>query len=168
MNKSWARTMQVLFRYAIHLYHQHDQLPPDQFATQVARVERQCDRLLKRVLAPPEAKRSQRRFLKHRDKLFLFLYCGDVEPTNNIAERTLRTQKGERALRPSVIHRKVTGCFRSEWGAKAFASLALVIDTADLSGIYAFDAIQALLARLPYPFRLSVCEREELSKPWAF
>jgi len=32
----------------------------------------------------------------------------------------------ERALRPSVIHRKVTGGFRSTWGANAYAALASV------------------------------------------
>ena len=77
----------------------------------------------------------QKRYRKHRDKLFVFLYRQDVEPTNNVAER---------ALRPSVIHRKVIGCFRSEWGANAFVALASIIDTAQLSGVHAFDAIQSL------------------------
>lgn len=141
---TWPRAMQTLFRYAIHLHHQRDQLSPDQFAAQVARVERHCDRLLQRSLAPPDARRLQRRYLKHRQKLFVFLYRTDVDPTNNVAER---------ALRPSVIHRKVTGCFRSEWGAKAFAALASVIDTAELSGVRAFDAIQSLFGSpsLPLP-----------------
>jgi transposase len=142
----WPKAMQFLFRYAIHLHHQRHQLSPDQFAAQVARVEYHCDRLLERSLAPPDAKRLQRRYLKHRDKLFVFLYRTDVEPTNNVAER---------ALRPSVIHRKVTGCFRSEWGAKAYAALASVIDTAELSGIQTFDAILSLLGSpsLPIPNR---------------
>jgi transposase len=141
---TWPRAMQLLFRYAIHLHHQRDQLSPDQFATQLARIERHGDRLLQRALEPPEAKRLKRRYLKHRHKLFVFLYRSDVEPTNNVAER---------ALRPSVIHRKVTGCFRSEWGANAFAALASVIDTAELSGVRAFDAIQSLfgLPSLPIP-----------------
>ena len=120
--QTWSRAMQMLFRYAIHLYHQRGQLSSDQYAIQAARVERHCDRLLQRDLVPPEAKRLQRRYLKHRDKLFIFLYRSDVDPTNNVAER---------ALRPSVIHRKVTGCFRSEWGAKAYAALASVVDTAE-------------------------------------
>jgi transposase len=142
--QTWARAMQVMFRYAIHLNHQRDQLSTDDFKTQVARIERHCDRLLQRDLAPPEAKRLQRRYLKHRDKLFVFLYRSDVDPTNNVAER---------ALRPSVIHRKVTGCFRSDWGAKAYAAIASVIDTAELSGIRAFDAIQSLFGSpsLPIP-----------------
>jgi transposase len=141
---TWPSAMQVLFRYAIHLYHQRHHFSPDQFAAQVARVERHCDRLLQRTLAPPDARRLQKRYRKHRDKLFVFLYRNDVEPTNNVAER---------ALRPSVIHRKVIGCFRSEWGAKAFAALASVIDTAELAGIQAFDAIQSLfgLPSLPIP-----------------
>jgi transposase len=132
---TWPKAMQMLFRYAIHLHHQRDQLSLDQFAAQVARVERHCDRLLQRILAPPQAKRLQHRYLKHRQNLFVFLYRTDVAPTNNVAER---------ALRPSVIHRKVTGCFRSDWGAKAFAALASVIDTAELAGVHAFDAIQSL------------------------
>jgi transposase len=143
---TWPRAMQMLFRFAIHLHHQRDHLSPDQFAAQVARVEGHCDRLLQRSLAPPDARRLQNRYRKHRDKLFVFLYRTDVEPTNNVAER---------ALRPSVIHRKVMGCFRSEWGVKAFAALASVIDTAELAGIQAFDAIQALfgLPSLPIPAR---------------
>jgi len=76
--------------------------------------------------------------------LFVFLYSTDVEPTNNLAER---------ALSASVIHRKVTGCFRSEWGANAYAALASLIDTAKLNGGHAFEAIQTPLGRplLPIP-----------------
>lgn len=141
---TWPRVMQTLFRYAIHLHHQRHPFSPEQFAAQVARVERHCDRLLQRSLAPPDAKRLQKRFRKHRDKLFVFLDRSDVEPTNNIAER---------ALRSSVIHRKVMGCFRSAWGEKAFASLASLIDTAELSGIHAFATILSLFGSpsLPIP-----------------
>ncbi len=132
----WPRAMQVLFRFAIHLHHQRDQLPPDHFAAQVARIERYCDRLLQRDLQPfPLAAKLQQRYRKYRQCLFVFLYRSDVEPTNNIAEQ---------ALRHSVIHRKVMGSFRSHWGSQAFAALASVIDTAQLSGISAFDAILAL------------------------
>jgi transposase len=140
----WAGAMQTLFRHAIHLHNQRSQLPADHFVTQVARIERICDRLLERRMSLPDARRLQRRYLKHRQKLFVFLYRTDVSPTNNVAER---------ALRPSVIHRKVMGCFRSEWGAKAFAALASVIDTAELSGQNAFLSILALFGSpaLPLP-----------------
>lgn len=131
----WARLMQVLFRCAIHLHHQRNQLPPDHFAAQVARIERHCDRLLQRHLEQPQAAKLQRRYRLYRAGLFVFLYRADVEPTNNVAER---------ALRHSVIHRKVMGSFRSHWGSQAFAALASVIDTAQLSGVSAFAAILSL------------------------
>ena len=142
--QTWARAMQVLFRYAIHLHHQKHILSSEQFLLQLARIENHCDRLLQRSLDSPDANRLKKRYLKHRQKLFVFLYRSDVEPTNNVSER---------ALRPSVVHRKVTGCFRSDWGAKAYAALASVIDTAELNGINAFQAIQSLFPApaLPIP-----------------
>jgi transposase len=142
--QTWSKAMQMLFRYAIHLKHQRSQLSVEQFTIQLERINRHCDRLLQRTLASPDAKRLRNRYHKHRQKLFVFLERTDVEPTNNVAER---------ALRPSVIHRKVMGCFRSEWGAKAYAALASVIDTAELSGINAFDAIQSIFGppTLPIP-----------------
>jgi transposase len=140
----WAQAMQALFRAAIHLHHQRLHLPAQQFCLQVARLERLCNWLLLRSLSPPQAQKLQRRYQSHRTHLFVCLYRTDVEPTNNVSER---------ALRPSVIHRKVTGGFRSEWGAKAYAALASVIDTAELSGGRAFEAIQSLFGppALPIP-----------------
>jgi transposase len=84
----------------------------------------------------------QKRYLKHRQHLFVFLYRTDVSPTNNDSER---------ALRHSVVHRKVTGGFRSQWGADAYAALASVIDTAALNGVNAFDAIQSLVGKPSLP-----------------
>ena len=54
------------------------------------------------------------------DKLFVFPKRRDAEPTNN---------QSERALRPSVIFRKVTNGFRSEWGAKTYAALCSIVET---------------------------------------
>ena len=55
----------------------------------------------------------------------------------------------ERALRPSVIFRKVTGGFRSKWGAQTYAAAASVIDTGRLHGNSALQALQAALAGRP-------------------
>jgi transposase len=119
----WTRAMQAMFRSAIHSYNQRDHLSPPEFQAQVQRIERICNRLLKRKLEQPEAKRLLKRYLKYRDCLFVFLHRTDVSPTNNVSERNLR---------PSVVHRKVMGCFRSGWGARAYAALASVIATAAL------------------------------------
>jgi len=141
---TWANAMQALFSHAIRLHRHRSQISPEQFLTRVARVERTCDRLLHQDLAPPEAQKLQRRYRKYRSCLFVFLYRTDVEPTNNVAER---------ALRHSVVHRKVTNGFRSLWGSKSYADLASVIDTAELAGERAFDAIMSLFGppSLPIP-----------------
>ena len=139
--------MQALFQYAIHLHNQRDHLSPPEFQEQAQRVERICDRLLKRSLEQPEPKRLLKRYTKYRDCLFVFLHRTDVSPTNNVSERNLR---------PSVVHRKIIGCFRSGWGARAYAALASVIATAALMGVSSFDAIQTLFGppALPLPTRV--------------
>lgn len=132
---TWAHALRKLFQHAIQVHRQRGQMTPAQFDKRVAQIERNCDRLIKQDLAPPEAQKLQRRYLKYRACLFVFLHRNDVEPTNNVAER---------ALRHSVVHRKVTNGFRSYWGTNTYAALASIIDTAELAGIRAFDAIQAL------------------------
>jgi transposase len=141
---TWAYAMRKLFQHAIQVHHQRNQMTFEQYEIQVTQIERNCDRLLHQDLAPPEAQKLQRRYLKYRSCLFVFLQRTDVEPTNNVAER---------ALRHSVVHRKVTNGFRSQWGTKTYAALASVIDTAELSGVRAFDAIQSLFGppSLPIP-----------------
>jgi transposase len=140
----WPKAMQALFRSAVHLHNQRDYLSPPVFQRQVERIEHICDWLLKRSLEQPEAKRLLKRYHKYRDCLFVFLHRTDVNPTNNLSERYLR---------PSVVHRKIIGCFRSGWGARAYAALASVIATAALNGVSSFDAIQNLFGTpsLPLP-----------------
>ena len=142
---SWARLVQALFRSAIHLHHQRETLPAEIFSRKRVRLETLFDKLLARSLDQPKAKRLQRRYLKYRDGVFLFLYRTDVNPTNNISEQRLR---------PAVIHRKVTGGFRSDWGAQTYAALKSLIDTAALSGIAPFQVIQDLFGSPSLPLRV--------------
>ena len=51
----------------------------------------------------------------------------------------------ERELRPTATYRKVTGGFRSDWGADLFADIRSVIGTAARRGIDAYQAILAIL-----------------------
>lgn len=140
----WAQAMQGLFRAAIHLHHQRQELPQEDFQSRVARLERLCDWLAGRAPPQPKAAKLQRRYQKHREHLLVFLQRTDVSPTNNVSERALRT---------AVVHRKVLGGFRSEWGVQAYSALASVIDTAELNGKHAFQAIQDLFGSpaLPIP-----------------
>ena len=72
-----------------------------------------------------------------RVRLLVFLKRRDVEPTNN---------ESERALRPSVIFRKVTNGFRSEWGARTYAALCSIVETGRRNGRSALTAIRDALA----------------------
>ncbi len=102
------------------------------------RLARELDRLLD--LEPTDAEGRHLRdamFVDARDKLLVFLSRRDVEPTNN---------ESERALRPSVIFRKVTNGFRSEWGAKVYADLCSIVSTGDRNGRSALAAIRHALA----------------------
>ena len=101
------------------------------------KLKRELDSLLE--LEPTNAEGRHLRdaiIVKARDKLLVFLTRRDVEPTNNGSERTLR---------PSVIFRKVTNGFRSEWGAKVYADLCSIVSTGRLNGRSPLAAIRAAL-----------------------
>ena len=72
-----------------------------------------------------------------RRYLFVFLENRAVPATNNGSEQ---------ALRPCVVFRKVTNCFRSEWGASLYADIRSVIETARRNAVGAFQAIRLTLA----------------------
>jgi len=72
-----------------------------------------------------DVKRLANRALKYRHELFTFLLVPGVEPTNNIAER---------ALRPCVRQRKISGCHRTEKGATNRDILMSVMGTMTLQG----------------------------------
>ena len=103
-----------------------------------ADLERRLDRLLAGAMPDqPAARRLFRAMRRERDDLFRFITRRDVPYTNNACER---------ALRPSVIFRKVTGGFRAESGATVYAAAATVIATGRLHGTTALAAIRAALA----------------------
>ena len=72
-----------------------------------------------------DVKRLAKRALKYRHEMFTFLLAPGVEPTNNAAER---------ALRPCVVQRKISGCHRTEEGAKRRDVLMSVMGTMKLQG----------------------------------
>ena len=83
--------------------------------TTLVQYQADLERRPKRLLSGPAptqkpARRLFRAMRRDRDDLFRFVTRRDVPYTNNACER---------ALRPSVIFRKVTNCFRAKWGAKS-------------------------------------------------
>lgn len=102
-----------------------------------ADLDRRLDRLLAVAPTVPAGRKLARGIAKCRGDLFVFVTRRDVPYTNNGCER---------ALRPSVIFRKVTGCFRSRWGARLYAATVSVIATGRLNGRSALQAIRDTLA----------------------
>jgi len=136
--RAWARVMQALLRAAIHLRHQQDAGALAGGGAAVAEVAATLDVVLAAPLPPGWSADLQRRFRQHRAALLVFLHDPAVPPTNNASERSLR---------PSVVHRKVTGGFRSKAGAAAYAILRTVADTARKRGQTVFATILATLTR---------------------
>ncbi|WOB42318.1 IS66 family transposase [Thermoleptolyngbya oregonensis NK1-22] len=106
-------------------------------------VEQYCARLggsLREILnlqpKSVEGQRLLKRYQKIHAHLLLFLTDEAIPPTNNASEQ---------ALRWSVIFRKVTNGFRSDWGAELFAQVRSLVNTAKRQGISAFDAISRAL-----------------------
>jgi transposase len=137
---AWARDCQALLRLAIHRAHQRDAgaLRGAAYTAAVRKLEATCDALLATPVEGAEASRLWVRFREHRDSLFVFLYDAAVPPTNNASEQ---------ALRHSVVHRKVTGGFRSDWGAEAHAILTTVLDTARKRGADLLTTLHATLGQ---------------------
>jgi transposase len=81
-----------------------------------------------------------------RRHMFVFLANRAIPPTNNGSEQ---------ALRPCVIFRKVTNCFRSEWAAHLYADIRSVIETARRRTIAALQAIRLTLNGLHLPAALA-------------
>jgi transposase len=140
----WALQLRHVFGRAIRLHHDREQVTPTSFARRRALIENATDRLVfERYVTPKtEAARLQQRYRTHRDSLYVFLERDDVEPTNNSSERDLR---------PSVIHRKVIGGFRSAWGAEASAIRTSILTTARKQGQNLFAAFLAIAGPLPLP-----------------
>lgn len=142
----WAVRMKALFQEAIHLRNRflnEGQMTVAGYCRRVTELENRLAELLAEDQSGTIARKLYARYVKHQDHLLYFLHHPEVPPTNNACER---------ALRPSVIHQKVTNGFRSEWAAKAYAALETVIDTGKLKGRKAFEALVELMGIPVLPF----------------
>jgi transposase len=131
-DRKFAPAMRDLLRESQALAKERSDLPPAEFAARRRAIEAGCDELLAEDVLHPKGQKLQRRYRAHRDKLFVFLERPDVPPDNNGSERDLRN---------SVVHRKVTGGFRSDWAPATYAATATVVETAKKRGQAAFPTL---------------------------
>jgi len=129
----FAPRMKALLLRAVVLARRHHNLAPSTRREYRRRLECALDAVM--ALAPThlDGQRLRKRYGKHRSHLFTFLDHLELPADNNGSERELR---------PTATYRKVTGGFRSDWGADLFASVRSVIGTAARRGVGAYQAIQ--------------------------
>jgi transposase len=143
----WAVELRHLLGRAIHLHQIRATLTPTSFTRRRRRIENAVDRLVFQAFLPEQpdtanARRLQDRYQQHRAHLFVFFDRPDIPPTNNASEQDLR---------PSVIHRKVTGGYRSQLGADVSAIFTSLLTTARKRGENLFQALRSVAGPSLHP-----------------
>jgi transposase len=132
----FAPAFKALLLRAVLIGKRRESLKDSTLAQYRADLERRLTTLLDPTPTTAAGRKLAKGVKKCRNDIFLFVVRRDVPYTNNGSER---------ALRPSVIFRKVTGCFRSHWGARLYAAAISVIATGRLRGKSALQAISDVI-----------------------
>ena len=138
----FAPALAKLLAWTIAVGRRRDTLKDGALRQYQARADRRLDRLLAAPAPHPAGRDLQAQVKAWRTKFFVFLEDRRVSATNNVAEREIR---------PSVVFRKVTGGFRSEWGPSVHAGYRSVTSTARITGQTAFSAIRDITSALFMP-----------------
>lgn len=133
----FAPALRRLLCWAVAVGRRRATLKDSTLAQYRTKADRRLDRLLPMPAVTSAGAALQRQTKRWRGQFFTFITDRDVPPTNNAAER---------ALRPSVIFRKVTNGFRSIWGGDVHTLIRSVIGTGRLNGLPAYQAISRALA----------------------
>jgi transposase len=139
---AFAPAVKALLKRAVRIGQRRPDLADSTLVSYLCRFESKLDDLLKIVPTTEAGQKLQRIIKKYRQNLFVFMTNRAVPPTNNGSEQ---------ALRPCVIFRKVTNCFRSKWGAELYAHVRSVIETARRRCLGVLDAIRLTLDGTPLP-----------------
>jgi transposase len=133
----FAPDFRHLLGRACRLGRRRDKLADSTLRAYQAKLDKRLDDLMARNPTHEAGVKFQRVVKKIRRHLFVFMTNRAIPPTNN---------ESERSLRPCVTYRKITNGFRTDWGARLYANIRSVIETARRRGIGALDAIRMTLA----------------------
>lgn len=141
-DECFAPGIKKLLKQAVAIGRRRARLKDSTLALYQAKLETRLDQLLRIEPTGEQGQKLVRIIKKFRQNLFVFVTNRDVPPTNNSSEQ---------ALRPCVIFRKVTNCFRSEWGARLYADVRSVFETARRRGTPILQSIRLTLDGQPLP-----------------
>ena len=109
-----------LLRDALRLKQHMADLPQNVYDRRLGYIHQRLAKLAGATYEAHDCQRLAKRLSKHADQLFTFLEHMDVEPDNNRAER---------AIRPAVVTRKISGGNRSPRGTEALGIITSLIQT---------------------------------------
>ena len=133
---SFCRRLKRLLKEMLLLKKNKPEMEAQAYQRRGRQMEGRLKELAQQRWEEPHADRLAARLRKHEKELTVFLWEDAVDGTNNAAER---------ALRPAVVMRKITGGSRSERGARATAILMSVLRTARQQNRPLFETIKTLL-----------------------
>ena len=139
---AFAPKLKELLERACGIGQRRTELADTTLKSHYYKLEERLDRLLAIAPGTNAGEKLKRVIKRYRQNLFVFVTNREIPPTNNGSEQ---------ALRPCVTFRKVTNCFRSEWGAKLYADIRSVLETARRRAIGSLRAIRLTLAGQPLP-----------------
>ena len=132
----FAPPLKSLLQRACAIGRRRERLADTTLRSYAARLDSKLDALLRLTPGGRHGEKLKRMVKKFRQYFFVFLTNRNLPPTNNGSEQ---------ALRPCVVFRKVTNCFRSEWGASLYADIRSVLETARRRSIDPLRAIRLTL-----------------------
>ena len=132
----WAVKLKKWCKDAIAHKKKWKVLADPEYEMGASRIEDRLDGLVKLDPAHGEAGRLHKRVSKYRAELTRFLWDEQLQPTNNPAER---------ALRPMVVARKITGGSRSAPAAQAWSKLSSLLATQEQNGKNVLEETKKLL-----------------------
>jgi transposase len=134
----------ALLKRACRIGRKRDQLTDRQLAAYNRKFVKKLSELLLAQPTHSEGIKLKAVFGKIRRNLFVFVTNRALAATNNASERSLR---------PCVTFRKITNGFRTVWGARLYADIRSVIETARRRAIDPIHAITLTLNDSPLPLQ---------------
>ncbi len=145
-DQAFGEALLMQFRKLFHFWHQREKIPKERFQRRMLAIRKRILALAAQEDLAPQSSTLAKRFRKHGDAIFRFLFDPAVPPTNNASEQTLRQ---------AIIDRKITQGSRSlmgrQWNARIWTVLATCRKQGRSAWQFLQDALSAKYFQTPMP-----------------